>query len=177
MKKGIRNKKAVIFTSVLVIVFATLGIFLVTNHRDDAVDISLEDIPLSGAPVTVTAGDKFVITVAAPSVEDMYGYQFRVNYNAADYVYSGELKSDINGIDTIFAKPFEGYELVGATMIGERAGVNGTDQIVCHMTFESLRDTAVSDESISISDVSVVTSTLEYNEDILGWTYSAALLP
>ena len=173
-KKKKFNKKTLLFVGVPVLLVAII-ITIVMVSTDGNINIAQGNVPLADAPLTVSSGDRFVVTVVAASFEDMYGYQFNINYDKAKYSYVGPLVSDIKGLDTIFSKPFDGYELVGATMIGTQAGVSGTNQPVCHLTFEALQDDVVTTESLRLSDVSVVSSTLDFVENIPGWNFSVAL--
>ena len=123
----------------------------------------------------VLAGQNIVVTVTADSLEDMYGYQFRLNYDKEELEYEGTLTSKIEDIQNIFSEPMEGYELVGATMIGEKSGVFGQDKQICEMVFTVKKDGTLTDLGISISDINVVTSELQYVEGVDGWRVESAL--
>jgi hypothetical protein len=129
---------------------------------------------LGGGDAVVKAGQKVVVTVTSPAVEDMYGYQFEMRYDGDLLAYDDGLSSKIDGIQTIFAREFDGYQLVGATMIGEREGFTGEGQAVCELAFQAKVDQKVSDLPISLGKVGVVTSGLEYKEGVEGWTCAAA---
>jgi len=130
---------------------------------------------MPNASTEFSKGDKVVIHIMAPSFEDMYGYEFRIHYNSEELEYSGELTSDIDEIYTTFSKPFDGYELVGATMIGDVSGVDSSKKTqVCQITFKALVDCVLTEESISIDSVGVVSSQLDYDENVTGWRWSAS---
>ncbi len=132
--------------------------------------------PASSGPKAVVAGQKVAVTVAAPSVEDLYGYQFRLNFNESKFEYKEELTSEIDEISSIFAKPFDGYQLVGATMIGETPGFSGKKVDICKMVFEAKEDTQLSEATFSISDVNIVKSNLDYEENVDGWQMETAVV-
>ncbi|MBC8545448.1 hypothetical protein H8711_00660 [Clostridiaceae bacterium NSJ-31] len=132
--------------------------------------------PASSGPKAVVAGQKVAVTVAAPSVEDLYGYQFRLNFDESKFEYKEELTSEIDEISSIFAKPFDGYQLVGATMIGETPGFSGKKVDICKMVFEAKVDTPLSEATFSISDVNIVKSNLDYEENVDGWQMETAVV-
>lgn len=175
MSKIRENKRAVIILACVVIIAALAVYFL--NAGPATIDDG--DVPLRGAvtELEVKAGDKFVVSIIADGFEDMYGYEFKVYYDDEDFTYSGGLTSSISSIGTIFAKNFEGYERVGATMVGDAAGVSGDATEVCRMVFEALRDCTVNAEELSFGDIRIVTSDglsdeLGYETDVSGWIYS-----
>ena len=127
------------------------------------------------ALATALAGQNIVVTVSADTLEDVYGYQFNLNYDKEKLEYIDKPESKIDEITMIFSTPMEGYELVGATMTGIRGGVSGRDVVVCEIVFTAKEDSALSDLGISISDISLVTSDLEFIEDIEGWQLESAL--
>jgi len=166
MDRLFRSKKAIgIGVASVIAVAGIIAVLFVIARKNDA----------GPAPdPTVLAGQGIVVTVAADSLEDVYGYQFQMNYDESELEYAGGLASKIEGITTIFAKPFEGYQLVGATMVGDRAGFSGEGHAVCEMAFTAKRDGALSGfaAALSISDINVVTSDLEYKEGVEGWSVS-----
>lgn len=123
----------------------------------------------------VSAGQNVVVTVTANSFADMYGYQFQLHYNKDALEYTKQLTSQLDEITTIFGKSFSGYELIGATMIGEVPGVSGRNQAVCEVVFTAKEDGVLSDYNFSIRDVRVVTSELAYLENIKGWKITAKI--
>ena len=123
----------------------------------------------------VQQGQKVVITVVADEIEDMYGYQFQMNYDSDVFEYVGELSSNLDSIQTIFAKPFEGYQLVGATMIGESPGVGGSDVTVCQLAFVARQEAEISDVLLSISNVNIVRADGSYIEGVTDWSVSTSV--
>ncbi|MDR1158692.1 MAG: hypothetical protein LBK75_10405 [Oscillospiraceae bacterium] len=136
---------------------------------DAAVDTPEADAP---AAAQVRAGDKVVLTVAAEHASDLYGYQFRLHYDDASFRYDGDLESLTPELHTIFGKEFDGYLLVGATMVGQKKGAALEDAPVCRVMLTALRDTT--SESIAVDAVHVVGSDLTYTENVPGWTVTAA---
>ena len=118
----------------------------------------------------VFAGQKVVLSVTAASVSDMYGYQFHVKYDKNEFEYAGGLKSKVNAISTIFAKPIDGHQLVGATMVGDKPGVSADGVAICQMEFVALKDCVLAEASLRISQIDVVSSALEYDENVTGWS-------
>jgi hypothetical protein len=70
----------------------------------------------------------------------------------------------------------DGYELVGATMVGPREGVSATNKAVCEMRFTAKKDLTTSDFNLSLRGVNVVTSDLEYLTDVEGWHYELSAI-
>ncbi len=161
---------AAVLTAVILISAAALVVFFALPHPKDAVNRQSASVSASQENTTVSAGQKIVLTVTAASVDDMYGYQFQVDYDENAFEYAGELKSEVDAISTIFAKPFNGCQLIGATMIGEQKGISGDNVAICQMKFTALKDCVLSDSALGISKISVVSSGLEYDEDVSGWS-------
>ena len=131
---------------------------------------------LSSTDAKIAAGDKVVVTVTAASVEEMYGYQFRMNYDVAALEYVEAPASQVSKIDeiqSIFGKPQPGYALIGATMIGENPGISRKNFPVCQVIFTATKDTTLSELSITLSDVNIVKSDLSYIEGIEDWSIKA----
>jgi hypothetical protein len=166
---SVKRKNTLII--VFIIVIAAVSVFIIYNLTN----MPKTSIADNAIPLSVASGDKVVVTVEAASLEDMYGYQFQVNYDRELFDFSGGLESDIGEIETIFSKPFDGYELVGATMIGEKQGVSGEGKSVCTMTLTARADGVVSADALSLSDVRVIRSDLSYEEDAGGWNCGIAL--
>ena len=122
------------------------------------------------APATARAGDEIVVRVYAAQVSDMYGYQFDLYYDKADYTYTGVLTSSIPGFQTIFAKEFDDYLRVGATKTGNEEGFSGRKAEVCDVVLTANRDGELAD--ITIDGVNIVSSELDYLEGITDWSYS-----
>ncbi|MDR2671041.1 MAG: cohesin domain-containing protein [Oscillospiraceae bacterium] len=120
------------------------------------------------------AGQTVIVTVTAASVDDLYGYQFQMNYDPEALEYTGTLTSHLPQIQTIFAKPFDGYQLVGATMVGEQPGLSFEEQDVCQMSFTARKNCVLSD-ALSVSDVGVVSSDLAYETAVSGWRCQAVV--
>ena len=191
-----KNKKSItiIVSCVLCAAFATLAILfqssrMVPNIENDdpessgivhgIYDIGEAQVPLDGLSKQVSAGDIVVVNVFADRMEDVYGYQFNINYDREYIEYSNRLYSDIGEIITIFATDNEQRLLVGATMIGDAKGHSGEEVSVCRVEFVALADLGSGTNSvlehISISGVNVVTDSLSYLEDIDGWTINASV--
>lgn len=134
--------------------------------------------PAAEAPAAeeqAAEGQKIVVTVSAASVEDMYGYQFEINYNSEELEYTGELKSKVDEIQTIFSKPHDGYELVGALMIGDKKGYSGENIPICEIVFSAKKAAKLSDYNISLAKVNIVDSKLVYTEGHTDWSFQAAV--
>ena len=133
-------------------------------------------VPLGNIATTVSAGDTVVINIFADGMDDVYGYQFNINFDEDFVEYKKRLFSDIDDILTIFATDKEWYLLVGATMIGEAQGYSGQDVPVCRVEFAALTDFELNpdftSDHIALSDVNVVTSDKQYLENVDGWTAS-----
>jgi hypothetical protein len=157
---SLRSKVTVFALVGSLVLAAAVWIYILLSDPDD---------------LTVSAGEKVFVSVVAESVEDLYGYQFRVNYNPQYLEFSDGLESDIGEIGTIFSKPFEGYELVGATMTGAQKGVDGKNSNICRMTLTALADCVISEEVLSLSDIRTVHSGLEYETDVKGWKRNVRL--
>lgn len=119
----------------------------------------------------VKAGDTVVVTVSAPEVTDMYGYQFNLNFDQDLLNYTGSLKSDIPDLSTIFGKKLDGYVLVGSTMIGDRKGISEKNVVVCEILLTALGDCSL--DGITINGVNIVRSDMDYVEGVKGWNCSA----
>ena len=121
---------------------------------------------------TAQPGQTVTLTVSAPHTSDMYGYEFKLYYDAKDVSYAGALRSAIAGMPTIFAREFPGYVLVGATMTGDKKGYTSEAVVeVCRLSFTALEEFDLS--GLSIGSVGVVSSSLGYSENVWGWTISA----
>ena len=166
--KIIQNKKRRNIYVLCILFVAVMGFFtwFFIGNRTSADSESI--------PYTISAGDVVVISVFADEMYDVYGYQFDMYYDRGYLEYSKRLFSDIDEISTIFATENERHLLVGATMIGETNGHSGQEVPVCHVEFVALTDFELSADFPSIhtaiSNVNIVTSDLEYLEDIEGWT-------
>ena len=119
------------------------------------------------------AGKSVSIKVSAPAVNDMYGYEFKIHYDKESVNYTGGLKSNIDGLDMIFAKDLEGYILIGATMIGDRPGHSSGHTDVCTLSFTALHEFDISE--LKIESVNVVKSDSEYIKDVENWTIEATV--
>ena len=124
----------------------------------------------------INANQNIVLTVTAKSVDDMYGYQLRVNYDEKKFEYKGELKSEVNAISTIFTKQFNGYQQIGATMTGHHPGVSEKNAAICKMKFAARKDCKITDSTFGISKIGMVSSTLKYDENVSGWNYKIEVL-
>ena len=155
----------------LVIGLALLGvcavIFFLAASRNSAEFMDDIDVSLSPA-FTVEEGDVLTLRVAATEVSDLYGYQFRLEYD--DTLLSvGAPQSLIESIPTIFKKDFDGYALIGATMIGDTPGYSAAGPYLCELKLTVLFDGVFPE--IKLSKVGAVSSQLDYIENISGWTY------
>jgi len=115
----------------------------------------------------IKAGQNFIVTVKADKVENLYGYQFNLNYDKNKAVYKGGLKSSVDGIDTIFAKDMSDHLLVGATMLGNTPGYSGQDVTMCTIVFTANED--IDPSIFTISRVNTVDAKQNYVENIIGW--------
>ena len=124
-------------------------------------------VAVSSAPVN--AGDTITIRVSANRVENMYGYSFKLNYDesALEYIENSG-HTAIADFSFVFPKQFDGYLLVGATMVGPNQGFTGQNVHVLDLDFKVLQD----GPSISITEVNVVGADLAYyDEGVSGWTF------
>lgn len=155
------------------IIIATLGTFCVSaivfavwffpSHGH------VETDPQVGAVATqISAGDIVVVNIFAEEMNDVYGYQFDINYGREYLEYRNRLYSDIDGILTIFAADKEEHLLIGATMVGDQKGYSGQDVPVCRVEFIALSD--LDPGQITLSKVNIVQDDLMYLENIGGWT-------
>jgi len=160
MLAKLKEKKALcICLAVALVIVAIVLVVLLTRSNQPASE-------------SVSAGQNIVVTITADSIEDLYGYQFRIIFDKEKLEYTGVAESRIDGITSIFSVPMEGYELIGATMIGDESGVSGQNIVVCEITFTAKIDGSLDDFNISITDVNVVTSSgldLDYIEGVEGW--------
>ena len=163
------KKRVILTVSALCLAAALIG-GVVLWQLGREVTIGDENIPLGGKPVTISAGDTLVLTVSAPALQDVYGYQFDINYDQGAFRYEKRIYSDIGEIPTIFAKDKEQYLLVGATMTGDTPGFTGEAVNVCRVEFVALTD--YKEVPFTLSRVNVVGSDLEYTENIDNWTVS-----
>jgi hypothetical protein len=159
MLEKIRNKKFLVVTTSALVIIVIAIILLTRGPKEEQVKV----------------GQKVTVTVTAESVDDMYGYQFQMNYHEDELEYTGELQSNVQQIQTIFAKPFDGYQLVGATLIGEQPGITGNNLNVCEISFTALRDVVISESNLFMSDVGVVSSDLTLVTDIPNWDYKVTI--
>jgi len=136
-------------------------------------------VPLGSIATKISAGDTVVLRVFADEMENVYGYQFDLNFDRDIIDYKKRLYSDIDDIITIFATDKEWYLLVGATMIGDAEGYTGREVPVCRVEFVALVDFELnadfSSDHIALSGVNIVTGDLQYLENVEGWTASMAL--
>ena len=116
----------------------------------------------------IIEGDILTVRVSAREVSDMYGYQFRFEYDDTMFTVDG-IQSLVADIPTIFKKNFDGYVLVGATMTGDVPGYSSSCAQLCELKLKALTTGDLSD--IKLSNVNVVSSQLEYAEDVPDWTY------
>lgn len=152
---------------------------------DNTLTVSLEEdteeVPDTGVPTdpavpeeqayepgVIKAGQEFIVYVKADEVQNLYGYQFRLNYDKNRAIYTGKLASEINGISTIFSKEMDDHLLVGATMIGNTPGYTGQNETVCKILFTANEDIDPSD--FAISNVNTVDADQNYIENISGWS-------
>ena len=124
-------------------------------------------------PVQTQSNKTINVTITAPQVEDMYGYEFKIYFNKEIAEYTGDLESNISSISTIFDRDFDSYILVGATMIGDVKGYSGNKPEICTLSFAVSQEIDVS--AFRIDDVSMVKSDLEYVKNITDWSISATV--
>jgi len=149
--------------------------------------VSLEDtaVPLDATPAELAEakaaeiipgaaqeGQTVMITISAPNLNDVYGYELKIHYNPDVVQYAGGLKSNITEIPTIFAKQFDKYVQIGATKIGKVDGfsASNTKTEVCTMSFTALKDFDMA--GLRIDGVSIVNSDMQYHENIRNWEIS-----
>jgi len=144
------------------------------NNPGIPVDLGAQQVPLGNISTAVSAGDTVIVNVFADIMDDVYGYQFDINFDSDIIKYGKRLYSDIGEIATIFAKDKEWYLLVGATMTDFEKGFSGRQVSVCHVEFAALADFELSpdltSDHITISSVNTVTGDSQYLENVDGWT-------
>jgi cell division protein FtsB len=148
------------------------------DSKDEETPLTLvAEIPDEPAKTAATAqaGQAIAVTVYAPEIKDMYGYELKVYFDSEEMKYSGGLQSGITSITTIFSKEFEHYVLIGATMVGKKEGytTEAAKTEICSLTFTALKDCDLSE--LSIGGVNIVGSGLEYVENIENWEITASL--
>ena len=148
------------------LVVCVITIILIMRSQTET--ITELEAPLGAASI-VMQSDEMTVRISAPEVDDLYGYQFRLEYDSTRFTASN-LKSLIDEIPTIFKKDFDGYILIGATMTGDSPGYSAVDTQICELTLTALTDDGKLPE-INLSKVSVVSSGLAYTEDVYGWGY------
>jgi len=142
-----------------------MAAMLITRNR---AEITEPGTPVGAAPA-IMQDDEMTVIINAPEVADLYGYQFRLEYDSTRFAAS-KLKSLVSEIPMIFKKDFDGYLLIGATMTGGSPGYSAFDAPLCELTLTALADDG-EPPKISLSKVSVVSSDLDYTEDVYGWDY------
>ena len=121
---------------------------------------------------TLTEGEALTVRITADTVEDLYGYQFQMEYDDKLLSLDG-IRSLLDDMPTIFKKDFDGYVLVGATMTGDNPGYSANDVPLCEIELSARSIGELS--NIRLSKVNVVSSELEYTEDVTGWAYEIIL--
>ena len=138
------------------------------------VDLGAQQVPLGNISMAVSAGDIVVVNVFADKMDNVYGYQFDINFDSEIITYGKRLYSDIDEIPTIFAKDKEWYLLVGATMTDFEKGFSGQQVPVCRVEFVALTNFELNpdltSDHITISSVNIVTGDSQYLENVEGWT-------
>ena len=186
IKKILRNKKYrnIAILSILCVFAIGLSMLFFIGDNDpgekdsDPESINLEEpqVPLDNITKTVSAGDIVALNVFADEMDNVYGYQFEINFDRDIIDYRKRFYSDIDEIITIFATDKEWCLLVGATMIGDAQGYTGQEVPVCRVEFVALTDfelnADLSSDHIALSSVNVVTGDLKYLENVEGWTAS-----
>ncbi len=122
---------------------------------------------------TLKKDDVVEVSVHADKFSDLYGYQFEILYDPSYFEITGALESQIPEIQTIFSKQLDSCALIGATMTGDKSGINGADAAVCKVTLKALKDGALS--QITLGRVSVVESDTDYMEGVSGWTIACSV--
>ncbi|MCL2150523.1 MAG: hypothetical protein FWH51_06340 [Dehalococcoidia bacterium] len=161
-----RKQRAIAIIGILCVAIIGLSAWLLTGKSDP--------IPLDNNVLIISAGDVVVVNVFSDVMDDVYGYQFDINYNREELAYRKCLYSDIDEIDAIFATDREQSLLVGATMIGDAKGYSGQEVLVCRVEFIALSD--FESGKITLSGVNVVTGSLQYLENMSGWTTRITIL-
>jgi|LSQX01.1.fsa_nt_gb hypothetical protein len=157
IKSLFANKKRVTIIAITVAILAIVAAVIVIYYMNKA-----------EVPVTLEAGQNFIVSVHAQEVKNLYGYQFNLYYDKDKVAYKGDLKSSIDAISMIFEKDKEDYMLVGATMIGDVPGFSGRNVEVCSMEFTAKSD--IDSSAFTINRVNTVDADQNYVENISGWT-------
>ena len=144
----------------------------ITHSRTET--IAESETPL-GVASTIMKGDEMIVRINAQQVDDLYGYQFRLEYDREQFAVN-KLKSLVDEIQTIFKKDFNKYILIGATMTGDSPGFSASDTQICELKLTALTDAGRLPE-VNITNVSVVSSELDYTENINGWVYELIANP
>ena len=189
IKKILQNKnhRNIAVFSILCISVVTVSIFFLfgqnnpieENNNLDTVNMEEPQVPLGNIAKKISAGDIVTLNVFADEMNDVYGYQFNINFDRDFIDYKKRFYSDIGEILTIFATDKEWHLLVGATMNGDAKGYSGQKVAVCRVEFIALTDFELNpdftSDHIALSDVNVVTSDLQYLENVDGWTVNMAV--
>ena len=148
-----------------------------TEAKDSSVPLAPMPALATDAPAAkAQAGQTITVAVYATEIKDMYGYELKVYFGSEIIKYSGGLESGIPAIPTIFSKEFEDYVLIGATMIGKKAGYTAEagKTEVCVFSFTALQDCDLSE--LRIGSVNIVGSGMEYKENITDWEIAATVV-
>ena len=190
IKRIMKNKSHRNITVLCILCVSVLGFFTwliywknnpIKNESlpDILIDLDKPDVLLSDIATKISSGDIVVVNVSADEMDDVYGYQFDINYDRDYLEYEKRIFSDIDDIGSIFATDKEWYLLVGATMTGDSRGYSGQEVPVCRVEFVALADSDLkmdsSSEHLTISSVNVVKDDLQYIENADGWTASISI--
>lgn len=165
--KNKKRRSIIISIAVLAVVLAGVGVYFAAFANRDTMDQEFAH--------TAREGDLVFFTVSAADLVDMYGYEARVIYDDEYLLFEGNPKSEIHDISMIFYNEFDTYLLIGATMIGDRSGYSSEQSNVFTLMFRALKD--FDTQGLTIGNISIVKSDLEYMQDIEGWKTSIEIRP
>jgi hypothetical protein len=119
------NRKIVIFLTVLVIVVIAAAYFLINRTA------SMTIVYVDPGTIEKGVGQDFIVNVSASNVDNLYGWEFKLGWNAAILDLLGVtegmfLKSGGSTFFTYRLNETVGYVLVDCSLLGNVGGVNGT---------------------------------------------------
>jgi hypothetical protein len=126
---GTINRRAIIVVcllAILVVAVVVVVAYTISSSRQLSTVLSVEPKTVHGA-----IGQNFTVNVSISSVSDLYGWEFKLGWNASllDLVSVNEgpfLRSGGNTLFTYFLNTTEEHIVVDCTLEGPIPGVNGS---------------------------------------------------
>ena len=128
------------------------------------------EVPLAHAPALLSAGDFVVVQAIGGQLDDMYGYQFKLDFDDSAFDFFS-LESLVPGINLTFQRTFPEYLLVGATKVGGVPGYSSSsdENQISQIVFRAKRN--VETLQFSLREVGIVRSDMTYFDDVPGWRF------